>query len=111
MKRLTKRFIFPLLVMMALSILPSCNEDGVLDLVIITGVDMRLCPCCGGFMINFNENGEPYEDVFKLAYELPEESGIDFESEFPIKAWINWEPAGTPCDVIEVSFFEGILRE
>ena len=99
-----KRLIYPLLSVFLLLSLPSCNDDGVLDLVVFTGIDQRECFCCGGFMIDFSCNTEPYGGDFKLAYDLPPGSDITWESDFPVYAWINWEPVSSACDVIRVSW-------
>ena len=83
---------------------PSCSEDCQLNLVILTGTDYRECACCGGFMIDFSNNPEPYAGEFRLTQELPANSGITYTSEFPIYAWIKWKPLGEPCEFIEVLY-------
>ena len=90
------------LIIILLFLLSSCNDDCDFEQAIITGIDFRECFCCGGFMINFNNNPIPYDDEFKLAYELPDGSGITYESEFPIDVRIVWVPLYENCDVIEV---------
>jgi len=97
-----KRSFILLISVLLLSGLPSCTEDCHLDLIVITGMDYRECACCGGFMINFSNNPEPYGDEFKLTQELPPGSGITYETEFPVYAWIKWQPLEQPCEFIEV---------
>lgn len=92
-----------LAVLILFATLTSCIGNNCnIDRVIFTGIDQRECFCCGGFMIDFSGNPEPYAGEFKLAYELPAAAGITWESEFPIEAIIRWEPQSDACDVIRV---------
>ncbi|MEZ5002786.1 MAG: hypothetical protein R2730_07100 [Chitinophagales bacterium] len=85
----------------------SCKEDCELDQAVITGVDYRLCICCGDFMITFSDNPEPYVAEFKLAQDLPESSGITNESDFPIYVKIDWREKQGFCEnFIEVKSLE-----
>ena len=61
---------------------------------IITGFDARACPCCGGLMINFKGETEPYKGEFYLIQNSPTELGIDNNSSFPIYVKVNWESVG-----------------
>ena len=45
---------------------------------IITGYDAKMCACCGGLMINFNGETQPYKGDFKL---------IDNSADFDIKSY------------------------
>ena len=49
----------------------SCEKEGNLDKGIITGFDNRMCPCCGGLLINFKgkswQNKRPQIPQFSSA--------------------------------------------
>jgi hypothetical protein len=75
----------------------------LLHKVYITGIDNRDCACCGGYMIYFGNNPEPFAEPFKQAYELPEGTVITYESDFPIEVCITWEPVESLCDVIKIT--------
>jgi len=68
----------------------SCNKSnsgtaamGLRDAV-ITGFDQRLCPCCGGPMINFENNPTPYSGRFYLVENDLSSYGISASSTFPL---------------------------
>jgi hypothetical protein len=45
----------------------SCKkEPAFMAKGIITGYDMRMCPCCGGLMLTFTDKTKPYEGDFFL---------------------------------------------
>jgi len=52
----------------------GCQKDGADESVsdaVITGFDARDCVCCGGLMINFNNDPVPYSGTFCLINDLP----------------------------------------
>ena len=57
----------------------------------ITGFDERLCPCCGGFMINFEGETRPYTGDFYLIDNDISSYGISTSSAFPIKVMAEWK--------------------
>ena len=57
---------------------------------IITGADMRACPCCGGYMISFNGETTPYAGDFKLI-ENGSEFGITEKDIFPLYVKVDWK--------------------
>jgi hypothetical protein len=65
-----------------------------MDKGIITGFDSRACPCCGGLMINFKGETQPYKGEFYLIQNSPTEFGIGNYSTFPIYVKVNWESVG-----------------
>lgn len=56
---------------------------------IITGYDMRMCMCCGGLMVTFQDNPTPYSGKFYLIHNSSE-LGIDEKTTFPIYVNITW---------------------
>lgn len=83
----------------------SCKKEEMRNLTpaIITGQDFRFCPCCGGFIINFDGNDQLYEGDFKVVFELPE----PFQSmtNFPLNVLVEYEEVEY-CDVIEIKTIE-----
>lgn len=67
-------------------------NDGV-----ITGFDARACPCCGGLMINFKGETQPYKGEFHLIRNNPSELGITNTSTFPIYIKVDWTLQATGC--------------
>jgi hypothetical protein len=66
---------------------------------VITGQDMRMCACCGGWIINIE--GENY-----LFDALPTNSSLSLEKEsFPLSVLLNWElvMGGCPSNRIRVT--------
>lgn len=88
-------------VALLLIFLAGCRDEGTSykSVGTITGVDGRFCVCCGGYFIEIDNSQYRF-------YTLPPGSKIDLEQEtFPIKVFLNWENAGTPCgseEIIEV---------
>ena len=78
----------------------SCEKEGSLDKGIITGFDSRLCPCCGGLMINFKGETQSYAGEFYLIQNSPEELGIGQDADFPMYVKVRWTQEGlnfVPC--------------
>jgi len=64
---------------------------------VITGYDMRECVCCGGLMINFDNNPTTYSGTYYLIDEMPPNSGISAESKFPIYVSVDWKKDDGNC--------------
>ena len=63
---------------------------------VIVGQDLRMCPCCGGWMITIDNSNYDFDN-------LPVDSGIDLESEsFPITVKLDWKliTGGCPDRII-----------
>ena len=80
-------------------------NDGV-----ITGFDARACPCCGGLMISFKGETQPYQGEFYLIQNNPSELGINNNSTFPIYMKVDWTSdrcaIGGIGNLIKVTRFE-----
>ncbi len=57
---------------------------------IITGSDMKMCPCCGGLMITFTENPTPYAAGFHRI-ENAAALGITDKDTFPLYVKVDWK--------------------
>lgn len=79
-------------------IILSCDNDDDSQMqfestAIISGLDMTLCACCGGWIINING-----EDSGKRFSELPQNSSINLQnSTFPITVQLNWTESEEYC--------------
>jgi hypothetical protein len=62
----------------------SFMNDGI-----ITGADLRMCACCGGLMITFTDNPQPYGAAFRQI-ENGQELGITEKDKFPIYVKVDW---------------------
>lgn len=68
-----------------------CSEEGV-----ITGIDFRLCPCCGGWFIEIGN------DTLRATV-LPEGFGESLDpSEFPLPVFLEWSVPVTLCTGDEI---------
>lgn len=92
MKPSSKAVIY-LLVMISFSFF-SCRKGGYMNDGVITGFDARACPCCGGLMINFKGETQPYRGEFYLIQNSPAEFGIDSNSVFPMYVKVDWTSEG-----------------
>ncbi len=58
----------------------------------ITGIDARMCICCGGWIINI-------DDVIYLIDTIPENSGLNLSVEtFPVKVKLDWQLVNSGCN-------------
>lgn len=87
------------LVILTLGLLSSCNTDDDVSQMefestaTISGFDLTLCACCGGWVIDI----EGQEEV-KRFDELPESSTIDLSNTtFPISVQLNWSESESYC--------------
>ena len=90
-----KSLVFRLVMLMALSLAHlSCEKkEGAASIGVITGFDSRACPCCGGLMINFKGETQPYAGEFYLIQNSPEELGISPDAKFPMMVQVRWTQA------------------
>ena len=64
---------------------------------VITGWDPRTCLCCGGLMINFEGNTNPFDGDFYLISNDAAELGITGKTKFPVRMNVNWVKDTTVC--------------
>lgn len=92
-----KQLLIILIVLMAAG-LTSCKKEKLsLIPAVITGYDMRKCMCCGGLMINFQNDTTPYSGNFYLVANDPAEFGIDINSSFPVYVEVDWKVDTSGC--------------
>lgn len=90
-----KAFSRIILIVVSLIFLVSCKkEDSYMNDGVITGFDTRACPCCGGMMINFKGETEPYRGDFYLIQNSPTEFGLDANTKFPVYVSVDWVNTG-----------------
>jgi hypothetical protein len=75
----------------------SCQkEDKYMADAILTGYDARSCACCGGLMVTFNGETQPYSGEFKLIKNT-DAIGISSNARFPIHVELDWTTDSTKC--------------
>jgi len=86
-------------------LLVSCSNDSDNDFNsegLITGIDLRLCACCGGYFIEIEDV------VYNFTDEFPNKESLDLEN-LPLKVKLNWELKSGGCDnFITISAIEPI---
>ena len=89
---------FTLLLFIVFGFFASCNNDDNSNnefesTAKITGLDLTLCACCGGWIINISG-----EDPDKRFTNLPQSSNIDLENAtLPINVKLNWSESNDYC--------------
>ena len=71
------------LAFLVIFLLYSCQKGVRNANAVITGFDQRMCICCGGLMVSFDGEAQPYTGNFKLI-ENSNELGISYNEQFPI---------------------------
>ncbi|MDP1726864.1 MAG: hypothetical protein Q8M15_08770 [Bacteroidota bacterium] len=64
---------------------------------VITGYDLRKCMCCGGLLINFENNPEQYSGTYYLIDEMPSNSGINESTKFPLYVKVQYSIDKEKC--------------
>lgn len=81
------RIVFLVFIMIAC----TKEDKGYKSVGTITGIDARLCMCCGGWIINI-------EDVVYLIDSMPKDSDIDItNATFPITVELDWQLIDGAC--------------
>ena len=81
---------FIILICFATGLISSCNDNSVSENIhyestgIIMGSDKGLCPCCGGWILEIDND----ENLYRIE-QLPENSGIEL-SEDNLSVKFNW---------------------
>jgi len=87
----------------------QCKYENLPVIGIITGYDARLCPCCGGLMINLNNETKLYEGNFYLIDNTAADLGIPAGAAFPIYAQVTYTQLDRcPGNVIHLDSFTKI---
>lgn len=89
---------------------PDCRKADVpvtLTDAIITGIDYRKCACCGGLMITFSNDPQPYSAEFFNIGKMPPNTGISESSEFPIYVKVKYSKSTANCgNAIDISILK-----
>jgi hypothetical protein len=85
--------------------LNSCSkEEYWMDKGRITGLDYRMCMCCGGYFIEINDSTYRFTT-------LPDKIKLDLNKEvFPVYVRINWEKKENSCMGDEITVLS-IIKE
>lgn len=85
------KYIWLTILVLALSLTACLDDEAFPKKGVITGPDMSMCACCGGWFIQIGE------ETFRFD-KLPMGSGIDLENEtFPIKVRLDWKKDEKAC--------------
>jgi hypothetical protein len=79
-----KKLFLLLLMFFATSVI-SCEKIKYENTGTITGADMAMCACCGGYFIDIDGNKYRFEKS-----ELPSDFTFD-DSQLPLPVELNWE--------------------
>lgn len=85
------QLLFGIIFLLMITNCQKNNENNVMTDAIVTGYDLRACACCGGLMVTFSNDTTRYSGAFYLVDELPNNSGIDNNTKFPLYVKINWK--------------------
>ena len=91
------RLLFGIICLIMVSSCQKTNENAGLSDAIITGYDLRACACCGGLMVTFSTDTTRYSGTFYLVNQLPNNSGIDNNTKFPLDVKISWKFSTREC--------------
>jgi hypothetical protein len=83
----------PLIFLLFISILAvtGCEKDSYKSAGTITGADMAMCACCGGYFIEIESTTYRFEKS-----ELPDNFSFD-DLQLPLKVELDWELKTSAC--------------
>ena len=95
MKNIFFIFIFLLILIV------SCNEDDTLwSNGVITGEDMRMCACCGGWFINIDSSKYMF-------YDLPNNTSLKLDPvKYPLNVILQWSKRPLQCLGDEITILQ-----
>ena len=78
---------------------PGCDSsEKYMATGVITGKDMRMCMCCGGYLINLNSNStEMYTDSTYHFNEVPAGIDLNEQASFPVFVKLDYEKTQEYC--------------
>jgi hypothetical protein len=81
-----------IIVLLAGVIACSSAQDGFKSTGVITGYDLRECPCCGGYFIEIDSTKYRFD-------QLPDSTDFNIPNnpEFPIYVSLDWHPDSSAC--------------
>lgn len=74
---------------------------------VITGYDFKLCPCCGGLLINLNSDStELYTVDTRYIDKHPDNLVLDSTTVFPLFIWLDYTNSIANCgQAIDITRF------
>jgi hypothetical protein len=87
-------------------IIVACNKENsnYRSVGTITGFDMTLCGCCGGWIINI-------DDSRYLIDSIPDDSKINLATEtFPITVKLDWQLVNNGCSAFNRITVQRIIK-
>ncbi len=98
MKNISTLLLFILLASDSTS--TSCKKAHCnLKNAVITCHDFRKCTCCGGYLINFNEEPQSYQGKDYMVQHDLKQFGIDEKSKFPLYVKVIYEKERNTCNI------------
>lgn len=92
-----KKYLPLLFIPVLLIVGPACRKNKKeLTSAIITGNDGRYCGCCGGLMITFTNDPQPYGAAFKLISNNVL-SDLGNNVTFPVYVEVAWRDDPSKC--------------
>lgn len=86
-----KKLVFVLLLLGLSFSACSTKKDTLMVKATITGPDLRMCACCGGWYIDIGKKTYRF-------YNLPDDSNLDLKTaEFPLKVNVIWKKDEEDC--------------
>lgn len=80
-----------LLMIILATMIMSCEKSKYENTATITGADLGMCACCGGYFIDIEGNQYRFEKTG-----LPDNFTF-IESQLPLKVELNWEIKAESC--------------
>ena len=93
-----KLFIISVLFLITITISCEKADDSVWSNGLITGVDYRMCPCCGGCFIEIDSTSYRF-------WTIPDTTEIKLsDNNFPIPVRLKWKMKENACmgDLIDI---------
>jgi len=77
----------------------SCkkNEPAYMNNAQITGYDLRLCVCCGGYVVTIDNVPNPNGSTFFLAGQFPSNFVLDANPTYPVAIKLDWQTDTAKC--------------
>jgi hypothetical protein len=84
----------------AMSTFISCkkiNEPPYMNNAEIIGYDLRLCVCCGGYIVTIDNVSNPNGSAFFLVGQFPSNFVLDANPTYPVAIKLDWEVDTAKC--------------
>jgi len=88
-----------LLLLLIIVAIAACDKDNesYKSIGTITGVDVTMCACCGGYIIYI-------DDVRYLFDSIPKDSDLDLQKEtFPLTVKLDWQLIKSSCPLNRIN--------